>query len=321
MIIHETEPLAAAHDKIVIWSDGRSGLHGVAFGGYETRQQSVLRLLEGAERLRPVDALGPLVIHTNDQPVSSEKDGFRSYAFCTAAGFVDVAVPDFVFCRWPEVGIDDYDDTCRALAEAGAQPAELDLVGWIGNTLSHPVRGVLHQLGQDHPDLLDIQGVDWVRVPTRLLLDSAAGNALSMPEQAQRWSGLIDVEGGAYSGRLKMLLHSGRPVLIQDRPWHEWFWDQLVPWENHIPVRRDLSDLLERARWVQDYPAEAAQIGRAGQELAQRLLTRSSAVKQWARTLADAARHPAEAWAPPHLAAVLSPILSDMGAPTSVPSA
>jgi len=315
MIIHSTDELPAAHDKIVIWNDGRNGLHGVAFGGYETRQESVLSLLEAAERAHPVDAFGPLLIHTNDQPISTVHDGYRAYAFCTAEGYVDVAVPDFVFCRWPEVGIDDYDRTCRALAEAGEHPAELDVVGWIGNILSHPVRGVLHQLGLEHPDLLEIQGVEWVRVPSRTQLDSAAGNARSLPEQAARWGALIDVEGGAYSGRLKLLLHSGRPVLIQDRPWHEWFWDELVPWENHIPVKRDLSDLVARARWVKENPQEAAQIGRAGQQLAQRLLTRTRAVEQWSRTLAEAASEPATAWAPPSLLQELTPILRDLGVP------
>jgi hypothetical protein len=310
MIIHITDELPAAHDKIVIWSDGSGGLHCVPLGGYETRQDSVLSLLQAAERHHTLDAFGPLLIHTNDQPVSTVQDGYRSYAFCTAPGYVDVAVPDFVFCRWPEVGIDDYDETCRAVADAGEHPARLDVVGWIGNILSNPVRAVLHRLGLAHPDLVDVQGIEWIRVPSRTQLGSAAGNALSLPEQVSRWGALIDVEGGAYSGRLKLLLHSGRPVLIQDRPWHEWFWDELVPWENHIPVQRDLSDLISRARWVKEHPDEAARIGRAGQQLAQRLLTTRSAVEQWARTLSDAALSPTKDWAPPALLETLTPILN-----------
>jgi hypothetical protein len=313
MIIHSTEELPAALDKIVIWSDGRNGLECVPFGGYETRQQSVLSLLEAAERQHPVGAFGPLLIHTNDQPISAREDGYRAYAFCTAEGYADVAVPDFVFCRWPEVGIDDYDETSRAMAGAGADAAELNVVGWIGNTLSHPIRGVMHKIGQEHPDVLDVRGVEWVRVPSRLQLDSAAGNALSLPEQVRLWGSLIDVEGGAYSGRLKLLLHSGRPVLIQDRPWHEWFWNELVPWENHIPVQRDLSDLVQAARWVKENPQEAARIGQAGQQLARRVLTRASAIEQWTRILADAAGQPANAWAPPNLLQAITPVLSRLG--------
>src|ERR1700709_175686 len=130
MIIHSTDKLPVAHDKIVVWCDGRTGLHCVAFGSYETRQDSVIRLLEAAERVRTLDCFGPLVIHTNDRPVSTVEDGYGSYAFCTAPGYVDVAVPDFVFCRWPEVGIDDYDETCQAVAGAGEHPPEFDVAGW-----------------------------------------------------------------------------------------------------------------------------------------------------------------------------------------------
>jgi hypothetical protein len=320
MIIHRAEELPAAHDKIVIWSDAQTGLHGVPFGGYETRQESVLTLLELTERAHRVGAFGPLLIDTNDRPVSTIEEGYRSFAFCSAEGYVDVAVPDFVFCRWPEVGIDDYDETCQAVAAAGEQAAELDVVGWIGTTEAHPNRGVLHRLGREHPGLLDIERVQWVRDDSALQLSSAGGNARSLPDQARRWGALIDVEGGAYSGRLKLLLHSGRPVLIQDRPWREWFWDELVPWENHIPVQRDLSDLVARARWVLDNPLEAERIGRAGQDLARRLLTRTSAVAHWARLLSDVTRADTGAWAPPALLDVLTPTLTRLGCPLPHPS-
>jgi hypothetical protein len=65
-----------------------------------------------------------------------------------------------VFCRWPEVRIHDYDEVPRELAAAGDRPAQDRVVGWIGNVQSHPVRAVLHRLGLDHPDLLDVRGVE-----------------------------------------------------------------------------------------------------------------------------------------------------------------
>ena len=57
MIIHSVENLPAALDKIVIWSDGRDGLQCIPFGGYETRQESVLSLLEARlNREQPEEA-------------------------------------------------------------------------------------------------------------------------------------------------------------------------------------------------------------------------------------------------------------------------
>src|SRR3712207_8790047 len=49
----------------------------------------------------------------------------------------DVPVPDFVFGGWPQVGIEDFDATCRAIAAAGERPAERPVAGWIGRSEEH----------------------------------------------------------------------------------------------------------------------------------------------------------------------------------------
>jgi hypothetical protein len=313
MLLHQVQGLPAVRDTLVVWKRVPLGLQAVGIGGFQSRHDAVLGLLEQADRDHVVPEFGPVLVHTLDRPVSPVEQPWRSYAFCTADGYTDLPVPDFVFGGWPEVGIDDFDETCWDVQSAGDEPAQLPVTGWIGSVQTHPVRSVLLRLGREHPDLLDVQQVDWVpddRGPLR----TAAGNALTLEEQARRWSALLDVEGKGYSGRLKLLLHSGRPVLVQDRPWREWFWDALVPMEHYVPVRRDLSDLVPQARWVQQHPQEAAAIGRAGQKQAQQLLTRRSAVEHWAGVLTDAARQPPRGWAPVALQDALEPLLLRLGA-------
>ncbi len=314
VIMPWAQRLSLVRDKLVVWKSGPDGLQAIDLGGFQSRHEAVLGLLEQADREHCVPEFGPLLVHTLDRPVSTPEQPWRSYAFCTTDGFLDVPVPDFVFGGWPEVGIDDFDETCRRVQTAGYEPARLSVVGWIGSARTHPVRSALLRLGQQHPDLLDVQQVDWVPDPTQRRLQSSGGNSLSLGEQAARWSALLDVEGKGYSGRLKLLLHSGRPVLVQERPWREWFWDSLVPMKNYVPVRRDLSDLVAKARWVQQNPQKAEQIGRAGRDLARRLLTRTSAVEQWARAMRTASGHPAQGWAPPPLREALKPVLRRLGA-------
>lgn len=311
MIIHAVDEVLPVVHKLVLWKS--DGLHIISLGGFQTRHEAVLAMVDQADQEHNGPAFGPVLIHTDDRPISTIDDRARSYAFCTAPQYLDVPVPDFVFGGWPEVGIDDFDQTASSMAAAGDQPAELPVAGWIGSCHLHPIRSALLSLGEAHPDLLDVQNIRWVHDPAGL--QTAKRNHLSLPQQIGRWSALVDVEGKGYSGRLKLLLHSGRPVLVQDRPWHEWFWDSLVPMEHYIPVRRDLSDLVDQARWVQQNPQEAEQIGRAGQKLAQRLLTRASAVDQWARTLAVAGQTRADGWAPQALRQDLSPVLRRLGAP------
>ena len=313
MLLHQVEGLPAVRDTLVVWR-GPSGLQAIGMGGFQSRHDAVLGLLEQADREHAVPDFDPVLVHTLDRPVSPVEQPWRSYAFCTGDGYTDVPVPDFVFGGWPEVGIDDFDETCWGVQSAGDEPAQLPVTGWIGSVQTSAVRSVLLELGRVHPDVLDVQQVDWVAGADQGPLQTAAGNALTLEAQARRWSALLDVEGKGYSGRLKLLLHSGRPVLVQDRPWREWFWDSLVPMEHYVPVRRDLSDLVARARWVQRHPLEAAAIGRAGQKLAQQLLTRSAAVEQWAGVLTDASRHPRDGWAPVELQDALEPVLRRLGA-------
>ena len=313
MKAHSVDRLPPVRDRLVLWKGGPDGLQALGIGGFQSRHDAVLGLLEQADREHAVPDFGPLLVHTLDRPLSTPQEPWRSYAFCTADGFLDVPVPDFVFGGWPEVGIDDFDETCWAVQAAGDGPVQQPVVGWIGSVSTHPVRSTLLRLGEQHPDLLDVQQVDWVPDPAQSRFRSSAGNSLTLAEQAGRWGALLDVEGKGYSGRLKLLLHSGRPVLVQDRPWREWFWDSLVPGEHYLPVRRDLSDLVAQARWVQQHPDEAAAIGRAGQKAAQQLLTRGAAVEQWARVLTDAAGRPTDGWAPAGLRDALRPVLRDLG--------
>lgn len=73
---------------------------------------------------------------------------------------------------------------------------------------------------------------------------------ISLPELVSMYSILIDIEGNGYSGRLKYLLWSHRPVIIIDRPHKEFFFKYLKEWEYYIPVKQDLSDLIEKLSGV-----------------------------------------------------------------------
>ncbi len=85
--------------------------------------------------------------------------------------------------------------------------------------------------------------------------------------------------------------------------------------QNFIPVRRDLSDLVERLEWVSEHRAEAGAIGAAGQELALAHLTRDAAVLRLAQTLERiAAERDAAAYVSEDLRAPLEPVLERLGA-------
>lgn len=258
-------------EKMFVWK--RQGKLAVLdWGGKQSRNQSMARLLELADDCYGLSDFGPLTLSTGDRPCSTDPSCI-TLGFSAAAGYADIAIPDHVCFGWPEGGVADYAETTWQVADAGAREPRNPGCGRIGADAG--------------PDL---------------------------PTQAAHWSSLLDVAEDCYSARLKILLHAGRPVLIQDRPWQEWYWDRLRPMQNFIPVRSDLADLADRLEWIRANPLQAAAIGHAGQALALTELTREAAVLRLAQTLERIAAGDATGYVTEDLRAPLEPVLERLGA-------
>lgn len=79
----------------------------------------------------------------------------------------------------------------------------------------------------------------------------------------------INVDGTVAAFRFPYLLAGGSLVFKQESKYHEHFYSLIEPWEHYVPVRHDLSDLIERIRWALDNDKKAHQIATSGQKFAQ----------------------------------------------------
>jgi len=68
----------------------------------------------------------------------------------------------------------------------------------------------------------------------------------------------VSVDGTVAAYRLPYLLAGDSVVLKQNSPYYEFFYKQLRPYEHYIPVKADLSDLLDRIQWAKDHDSEVA---------------------------------------------------------------
>ncbi|KAJ7128388.1 hypothetical protein C8R44DRAFT_558545, partial [Mycena epipterygia] len=97
---------------------------------------------------------------------------------------------------------------------------------------------------------------------------------------------VIDVDGTTFSGRFLGLLRwcsrcvfscqSRAQQLIQLRQstlFEEYFNDWLRPFEHYVPLKADLSDLVQQISWATEHPDEARLIQQRGMEVARRVLT------------------------------------------------
>jgi len=89
-----------------------------------------------------------------------------------------------------------------------------------------------------------------------------------------RYKYQIDIDGNtnAWSALFQKLL-SGSAVLKIASPhnFRQWYYDELIPWVNYVPVKSDMSDLVEKIHWLIDHDDEAMQIGMNGRKLASKL--------------------------------------------------
>jgi len=183
--------------------------------------------------------------------------------------------PDWVFTHWPSANIFSFRETVAEIERKAQLPPILQKVGWYGNVNSplqdvpeFKTRPLLKKIGDAHPlhfDILDI-------APLNGVINETVTSYLTIPDLTQ-YAFLIDIGGNGYSGRLKFLLFTKRPVLIVDRNYVEYFHDDLVPYEHFIPVKEDLSDLMEKVTWMKQNHESCLKIAENAHSFATRMFT------------------------------------------------
>ncbi|WP_428305405.1 glycosyl transferase family 90 [Lacipirellula sp.] len=251
--------------------------------GYATRTKTVADMLRIAfsEFERPFPNSFRLVVHSTDKapellPTNASNE---VHACCTVRTDTSrvIPVPDYIFMNWEEVGIFDYDEMCLEITQSSRRPVQVPKAFWIGAATTNRWRQRLLEIAKENPDLIEAIGMQWHRLPGETR-SRPAGVFKSLPDHCD-YRYLIDIEGYGYSGRLKMLFFSGRPVFVQDRSDVEYWHGGLVPFVNFIPVAQDLSDLVEKIEWANRNSSQCAEIAANAMKFAETSLTRSAAIR------------------------------------------
>lgn len=195
-----------------------------------------------------------------------------------------VLMPDFCFLNWKESGMADYEQCWKTMVEESKKEPEHNTLFWIGNTKTHPTRGTLCELSEKD-ERIEAYGMDWTysnnkAIPTKYI---------SLTDHTQ-YKYLIDVQGRGYSGRTKMLMFTGRPLFIAERQWDEFWTKDVVPFVHYIPVKEDLSDLIEKLDWAENNPEECKKISKNAQEFAMSNLRREDAIDYLAGLIVECSK-------------------------------
>jgi hypothetical protein len=221
-------------------------LHVLEFEQYECRGDNALHILKEMISLAPEAFEGKSgYVSYFDWPPDVNLLGDYDLVFCSTKNhgcpptFLPFPCPYSV--SWPQVGIRDGRGLISQML-AKNEPYKSRKAFWIGANMHHS-RIMLQEIAQTFPEILDVEIMDWNRNRPGIRLESKS-RYVSLPEHSD-YKYLIDCQGGGYSARLRWLIASGRPVFIVDRTPVEHWHEHLIPWHHFIPVKADLSDLLE----------------------------------------------------------------------------
>lgn len=80
------------------------------------------------------------------------------------------------------------------------------------------------------------------------------------------------MDGTVAAYRFPYLILGNSLVLKQESKYYEFFYSHLKAGTHYIPVKRNLSDILDKIKWAKENDSEAQKIATAGQTLARELL-------------------------------------------------
>eukprot|EP00747_Dinoflagellata_sp_TGD_P106299 gnl/TRDRNA2_/TRDRNA2_169823_c3_seq2.p1 gnl/TRDRNA2_/TRDRNA2_169823_c3~~gnl/TRDRNA2_/TRDRNA2_169823_c3_seq2.p1 ORF type:complete len:434 (-),score=24.48 gnl/TRDRNA2_/TRDRNA2_169823_c3_seq2:12-1139(-) len=252
--------------------------------GYAARADSTISMITEAVnslhqdgvRIRNFDKRK---IHIADQ-ATCDYDYAYALPWNTVENCKTQLFPDFTLHAWPEAGLlPNFTSLTNTLHDISRNPAEKQICGWAGNPMTNDRCREFVRLAP--PSLFE------VITPSSNI--GTGGDRITMELQIQKWACVVDLPGRGYSGRVPMLLHTGRPLLMleRDRAGHftdrVWYADMLKPDLHYIPVNYNFSNLEDAAKKA--LSEEGRHIAGRAQRLAAERLTRVAAIQYIATLL------------------------------------
>lgn len=209
-------------------------------------------------------------------------------------------------------------------------PQKKSLAYWVGavtgpwefladSALDSVPRVQLLELSHKYPKLLKAQwtsvasyGLSWINdangsvaganSPRERTIEEITGVPMSSYAAPRKWAGYkyyVNIDGVVLGGRASKLLGFGGVMLQQDAGYQEYLSARLEANKHYVPIKYDLSDLIEKIQWLQKNDDKARSIAQAGRELAAKRMRFQDAIcYQWralealgSRTSANSPKH------------------------------
>ena len=111
-------------------------------------------------------------------------------------------------------------------------------------------------------------------------------NTLTPLEQSS-YKYIIHVDGHVSAFRLSYELSLNSVILIVESKWKTWFSNLLKPYEHYVPIKEDLSDLIEKIKWCRLHDEECKKIAFNAKKLYDTYLQKDGILDYYQKLLID----------------------------------
>lgn len=107
------------------------------------------------------------------------------------------------------------------------------------------------------------------------------------PQEQSKYKYIINVDGHVTAYRLSLELSMGSVILLAKSPWKIWYSNLLVPYEHFVPIKEDLSDLIEQIKWCKNNDEKCQLIAQNAFQFFNKYLLKDGALDYMQKTLVD----------------------------------
>ncbi|CAG5131230.1 unnamed protein product [Candidula unifasciata] len=162
-------------------------------------------------------------------------------------------------------------------------------VFWRGRD-SRKERLQLVEMSLKHPDLIDARLTNMFFFPKNSSKYGELAEHVSFFDFFQ-YKYQLNIDGTVAAYRLPYLLAGDAAIFKQESDYYEHFYSELEPNVHYIPIRRDLSDLLEKIQWAREHDDEVRKVAENGQVFARKNLTPADILCYHVRAFESFAKH------------------------------
>ena len=107
------------------------------------------------------------------------------------------------------------------------------------------------------------------------------------PIQQSNYKYIINVDGNVSAFRLSLELNMGSVILLVDSPWKIWYRDMIVPYTHYVPIKQDLSNLIDQIKWCRKNDSKCKEIVQNAQDFFNKYLQFDGILDYMQKTIVD----------------------------------